>query len=95
MRFSLTLFTYQHPRGDTLEIDAASGTEASRLAHDELIRRAHVIKGQAARVVGWSVADRKRRRKDVLHQISWLHANVEEERNVSSIAVSVSRKSNR
>lgn len=77
MTFNMTLYTYAKPRGETLQIEAGCGTEAVRLKHQEIRRRAHVIKGQARRVVGWTLEDASRKRKEILHQIAWLFGTVE------------------
>lgn len=76
-QFSLTMYSYAKPRGETVAIEARSGTEAGHLRDQELRRRAHVIKGQARRVVGWSPEDAKRKRAEILNQIAWLHGTVE------------------
>jgi hypothetical protein len=81
----MTLYHYATPKDSKGRLmphletfEARSGTEAVRLKDDILRQREHRIRIHARHVVGWSKAETKRRRKEVLHQISWLHANVEE-----------------
>lgn len=85
--FQLTLYSYGSPRdkkGNLIPqvstFEAGSGTEAVRIKDSLLLERESRIREHARHVEGWSKSETKRRRKAVLHQISWLHANVEEVR---------------
>lgn len=87
MTFQLTLYHYGSQRDkkgvlipDISTIEARSGTEAVRFKDAVLLQREVNIKEHARHVSGWSKSETKQRRKNVLHRISWLHANVEEVR---------------
>lgn len=87
MTYQLTLYHYGTPRdkkGQLIPeirlIEARSGVEAVR-QKDSLLKGMECrIREHARHVVGWSTAETKRRRKDVLHRIAWIHGNVEEVR---------------
>lgn len=84
MTYQLTLYHYGTPRdakGRLLPeirlIEARSGVEAVRLKDSILKGMECRIREHARHVVGWSKSETKRRRKDVLHRIAWIFANVE------------------
>ena len=80
--YLLTMYSFQRP-GDrynppaTEIIEVNGPTEACGIRDRWLRERVHAIREHASHVRGWSLSDLKRRRKDVLHQASYLHATVE------------------
>lgn len=80
MKYLITLYSMQNPRGTTIEIDANCGTEALNLKRGIIRKRVHEIRQFAARIKGGTQTETRRRRKEALHQIAWLHGTVERAR---------------
>lgn len=77
MTFYLTIYSYDNPRtGETSTFSATCGTEARGVMQRELSRRIHRIRMAAEREWAMTRRELRARRKQVLSEIAWLHADM-------------------
>jgi hypothetical protein len=77
LTYTITLYSRNNPRGTNIDVEARGWAEASRLRRVIMNKRIHEIRSFAARIKGTTVTETRRKRKEALSQIGWLHSVVE------------------